>query len=229
MPLRDLGALIEELNRTPQASPFGWLLYVETRNPEDGGKEAWRFCSFNAPVLFGEDEDGPIEWRPAPFRVTPVRQSGEGDLPSFQVTIANVSNDLMWELLRRDFATEERAQLTLVNAAALTDPAARVVIDARVADVNVDEQAIVMRFSGEDLHQITVPALRVHPDECQRIYGAPGCDFPIAELDPDLAILGPCEKRRSDCQKRGDLAAAEEHPLDGLWPTRHLAFPGVRG
>jgi len=223
----DLGTAVEQANRLAQGDPWGWLIYLESTNPDSGAKEALRLTTFNQAVTFGSDEVlGALTWSPAPITVGTVRDQSDGSLPKVQITVANVRSELMGLLFDREWLEGERAELILVNLATIDDPEAALRLPTEIDEVAADERVVSVTLSSDQLYEVTAPLVDVTEDGCRHAYGGEVCQFPIDELDPGQAILGPCLKRVVDCRARRDLAVAEGYtPI--LWPRRFGAYPGA--
>jgi hypothetical protein len=218
--------LFREVGKRVQPDGFFMLLqlqHVSVTDPTD--VSAFRLTTRKTSVQFGTDlVGGPIIWTPTNFQLDTVESAGDGSLTSLRVTFPNPGGTLLSVIADREFR-EQPAELWFLNSALLNSPESVRSWKAAASQPSGDERAATISLSNELLFDRTVPSVVAAPEGCQRIYGQPGCSFPIQQLDPGMAILGDCALTRPACRARGQLALA--NGVASQWPLNYLAAPGV--
>lgn len=218
--------LFSQLAKRSLPQGFFWLVYLEHHAAGDkDDREAYRLTSRDRVVSYSPDGTAPVTWSPAGFRVEDIRSAGDGSLNGLTVTFPNIRGRLLKTAIDREFRGQPAA-LYLMNEILLASPGSIPRWDAKITDVSVTETTATVTLSDEPLYGETVPRSIIAQPGCGHTYGQGGCAFPIAQLDPGQASLGPCGGTIEECRLRGDLAEAAGVP--NRWPKNIKGFPGAK-
>ena len=171
-----------------------------------------------------------IEWPPGsgkiyyptPMRHSPIEQSGEGQLPSIEITIDNTQRFLMRHLETFEW-DGKRATLTLVNRKSLaTVPNAFLRWDFIIQSAVANRQSVGIRLEMPNFFERRVPNDRFNASRCRWIeFGGPECGYVINSA----AAFKTCPRTLDACVQRGEDELNRGLPV--LHPQRYGGFPGI--
>lgn len=219
--MKDLTQLME-LHRSQLASewPFYWLFDIEV--PTDPPTR-YRLTNNTRTVTFGTNSLGaPLTYSPFPIAHGGIEQTGEGSLPTIEVSVANVSREISQVLATYGGLVGQPVVVRLVQASELANAQAEIREDAEIRGVRVKNDFVTFTLSAGNMIERKLPPFRIIGTHCRSLYGGPACGY-----DLTTGTLTTCAKTYEACEAHGADELAEGNPI--LHPERFNAFPGVRG
>lgn len=209
---RDLTTdLVAEKNKLHQTSPWIWLLEVEVSDTE-----AVRLASYQQDVTFAGDL-----YYAFPFVVGAIRQNAEGQTPTLNLTIPNVTREVQVVLDANAGLTRRKLWVRLVHADYLADGDAKIEERLTIQQAIATDEAVSFKLGRTDLTTTQVPKRRYIRSYCTFIFTEAGCDY-TSGLVPtcDHTLNG-----KRGCTVHGDADVAEG--LKRRHPTRFGGFPNL--
>lgn len=226
--MRDFVAttLDSEKNRLAQPDPLIWLIEVEVPTVPP---TRFRITNYNDTVSFGSTSLGVgLQYSPFPALHGEISQSGKGDLRDFQVSVGNVTLELMSAIDSYAGLIGQSVVLKLVSSVALNDPNAVMRHDGKISACSVDFEKATFTIGATNLTKANFPKNRYVANHCRWRYGGSECGY-IIPASPTNVIGGgfsSCGRTLAECDIRGLDEAARavtvQHPL------RFGGFPGTR-
>lgn len=206
-----------------QTLPFVWLFSIVVPSAT---KSVLRLTSNNEDVTYGTSSDGtPLVYHSTPIQGSTIQQLGDGSLPKFTLTVANIGGDMLRTMDSNDYLRGQAVDIFVVHTAQLADPNANIRFPGTVVNSSINELGATITLSAVDLYATTVPRIPLQPFTCWKGYGSPECGFDITALDPGLTLLGLCPKDLAACRLRGDLE--ESNNRARLHPRKWGGMPGM--
>ena len=198
--------------------PLGWRWLLEVEVPTTPPTR-FRFANNTDPIDFGTTSLGvPITYYPYRFVFGPIVQSSEGDLPSMQISVSNVSRVVGAVVEQYNGLVGQPAVLRLVNINDLLNSQSQIREDAEIIAVKVRNLDATFTLSAFNLYKAKFPSQRYVAQHCRWIYGAAECGYIIPSAPGGTVGTGfaTCGQLFADCVQRGDDEAARsvarEHP-----------------
>jgi len=217
----------DEGERPRQTSPWIWLYEIQVIPPAVGVQEVlFRFTNFPEQVYWPNAVVAPPgkHWYPFPITQTPVEESGEGDLPQIDLSVSNVSREVMPYMHTADGFQGNLVTAYLINYAGkdIAYPAHEFLqFDFEIAGSSANAEAVTFRLELPNFFNRKSPQNRYSASRCRWKFGGPECAYPVNAA----AAFTSCGKTPDDCIARGDDEAARNLPV--LHPLRFGAFLGI--
>jgi len=219
------GVLERHRNQLRDHLPWVWLYELEVPSSTP---VRIRITSYTEPVDFGVDaQGGPVTYYPFPVVHGGWRETAEGDLPTVEVTVANVSREVGLLVEQYGGFIGRPAVIRLVNVADLGNTGSQLLERAEVRGVAVSAEACTFTLSAYGLYQRKCPPWRYVPLTCRWQFGGPECGYVIPSGANNTIGGGfnRCPKSLSACETRGDDEVARS--LSRGHPKRFGGWPGI--
>jgi phage-related protein len=212
----------KSVNQLEAEWPNFWLYEIEV--PTDPPTR-YRLTNNTRAVQFGTNSLGePITYFPLPIFHGGIKSASNGNLPSIDVSVGNVSREISAALAAYGGLVGAPCVIRLVNAGELLNSAAQYREDSIVRGVRVTQEVVTFTLAAGNLYERQLPARRITSGHCGFQYGGAACGHDI-----ELTGLLTCSKLKdgaNGCTEHGDAELAEGAPR--LHPERFGAFPGVK-
>ena len=175
MPRNVPDAFIAEKNALTNA-PI-WLYRVNRSDtPTVEGEEDWFLAEYPENVAYFKDINTAQTYLAFPLRHGGIHENGEGRIDSLEVTVANVSREIQYELETRDGLRGRKVTIRQVFADHLDDPAAYIEDIFYIDAVAANEQHVTFTLTSKlDVLDIQLPYRRFTRDFCPWTYKGEGC------------------------------------------------------
>ncbi len=212
--------MAQHASQLESESPWRWLYEIEV--PTDPPTR-YRLTNNTSAVQFGTTSLGvPITYSPFPIFHGGIKEGSNGNLPSIDVSVANVSREISQALATYNGLIGQKVVIRLVQMAELLNAQAQIREDCTVRGVRVTHEICTLTLSSGNLYERTLPARRIVTGHCGVLFGGPACGYDIS-----TGNLTTCAKTIEDCRLHGDDEESEGLPR--MHPERFSAFPGTRG
>lgn len=170
------------------------------------------FTSHDAEVV----RDGKT-YAPYPSAHSPIEVDGEGSLPRVDLTVSNITRELVPYVNHGEGFLGRPAflKLTTLDQSAVPDEVASLELSG--AGVEVRDTEIVFSLEGLNLYDREFPPSVFSRDRCPVGFKGPRCRYRGPELT--------CLKRITDCEMFGNAEVARGYPR--LHPRLFGGFPGL--
>lgn len=203
------GFLVESM-KMHGLNPFVWLVEIVTSDAE-----SIRLVCNTQNVTWKAKE-----YYAADFRISGVRQSKDGAIPTLQLSIPNTTLEGQALLDANDGLVDKKAWIRLVNLNDLSETTNVFEDRFLIQATTVTTVAIQFSLGRVDLYQKLVPKRRFFREVCFWGYKSRECGYSGSMSTCSKVLNGP-----TGCRAHGDdeVANGEER----LHPKRFGAFPGI--
>lgn len=213
----------QHANQLESESPWLWLYEIEV--PTDPPTR-YRLTNNTRAVQFGTNSLGvPLTYSPFPIFHGGIKEGSNGNLPSIDVSVGNVSREISQALATYNGLIGQPVVIRLVQMAELLNAQAQIREDSLVRGVRVTQEVVTFTLAAGNLYERQLPARRINSGHCGVFYGGAACGY-----DLTTGSLTTCSKLKdgpNGCTEHGDDEVA--NGLTRRHPERFSAFPGVRG
>lgn len=183
-----------------------------------------RVCSDTNVITWPIDNPTAQTWSPFNFQLSPIEATGEGDLPSVQLTVDNTGRMLMPTLHDGDAVEGNEVIIYLVPRSALL-----IAYPAHeyqqwkftIASIAANSQQVSFNLERANFFAKMCPQDRFVARRCRWRFGSTQCGYVINAS----AAYTTCEKTVTDCILRGEDHLARGLPV--IHPGRFGGFPGI--
>lgn len=212
----------QHANQLESESPWRWLYEIEV--PTDPVTR-YRLTNNTRALQFGTTSLGvPLTYYPFPIFHGGIKEGSNGNLPSIDVSVANVSREISQALATHNGLVGQRVVIRLVNHAELLNSQAQIREDSIVRGVRVTQEIVTFTLAAGNLYERQLPARRITSGHCGFQYGGAACGYSL-----ETGNLATCSKLKdgdNGCTEHGDDEVANGLPR--RHPERFGAFPGVK-
>lgn len=193
--------LVGEKNKLHQPSPWIWLLEVSVSDTESA-----RIANYQQNVTWNGDT-----YYSFPFSIGEIQQSAEGQLPTLNISVANVSREVQEILDANDGLARQKVWLRLVHADHLANADAVLEDRFTILQATANVNAVTFQLGRVDLFDLEVPRRRYSRDYCQHVYKGTVCGYQgdLPSCDHTLDGANGCERHGVDEFNRG---LEKKHP-----------------
>lgn len=243
--MRSMSALQKaHKNQLREETPWVWLYEtsVVTITPgidplPDTETITWlRVTNYDSPIPHYSSSTGvPVLYHPIPIVHGGYELSKGGDLPTFTVTMANISHgganadDRISDLLDSQSGLVGRdVTVTMMNIQALDDPSSHIVFESEVSGSTASQPAVVMDLTPSTLFNSQFPPYRFTGANCRFQFGGTMCGYEISDLASNTVGGGFnfCTKSLAACEERGADEAIRVETIQ-RHPERWGGFSGI--
>ena len=220
MPIRDIPVVVlQEKNQLATLGRFIWLYEVDV--PTDPVTR-YRLVRSPESVSFRGQT-----YSPFPITHAASQLSSSGDLPSVQVTISNVSREIISTLENYEGLIGQPAKIILVHSLSLGPNGQSVAEEPfEIITSSADAASATFTLGSRDLWDMTIPASRIMKNSCRHQYKNGACGYALDTSDANY--LSSCDKTLhgpNGCNAHGaSYTAAGFTPIH---PHRFGGFPGI--
>lgn len=204
--------------RSQLEQEFPWIWLYEIEIPTSPPTR-YRFTNYTENVDFGTTSLGvPITYYAYKVVHGPIVQSSEGDLPSIQVAVSNVSRVVGATVELYNGLVGQPAVIRLVNSTDLLNSQSQIREDAEVIAVRVRNEDATFTLSAFNLYRMKFPTNRYVAQHCRHHYGGAECGYIIPAAPGGTVGTGfaTCGQLFADCVLHGEdevaRSLAQEHP-----------------
>jgi len=183
-------AAIIEKNKV--AGDSVWVILLEITIP---GASAIRICSNNENIVWNGET-----WVPFPFELDEMSENNGGEVPSLNVRVSNVTQELQYYLEETDGAVGFPVTIRVVNSKHLDLTSPELQLDFVCNDASYDARWITFKLGGDQKTNRRVPERRYLKNFCPFAYGGIECGIPAATK----AAYPTCVKTLAQCRERGN-------------------------
>lgn len=212
MPITLPSAWRPETQRIHQQYPWQWLWEIEA------DRTAVARTLFRVTAGPGIVTYAGMTFYPLPLTQTPIKVSGEGDLPQVDLTISHTQRILAPYFEVGSGFLDRPAMGHLVN---LVDLSQALSFPFEVRRADVSHEGAVIRLEMPNFFRRLVPQERYSPQRCRHRFGGAACGYVINAA----AAFTTCAKHPQDCILRGADMASRNLPR--LQPGRFGGFLGI--
>ena len=202
------------------ASGVSWLWLYEVEVPTNPATR-YRMTTLRRQVQFRGNT-----YYPFPVTHTAVRLNEKGDLPRVQLTVSNVSRELMATLNSYQGLVGQPVRIMLTCESALATDQPLVEQDFRILATNATAEGITADIADQDMYAATLPKQRLLKNFCRHQYRSAACGYAV---DPSNGnFLSGCDKSLSGpngCKVHG--ASESSAGVAVVHPARFGGFPGI--
>ena len=226
--MRDLASTILASAVKQREQDGALIRLIEVTVPNTTPKSVYRLANYDRSVRYDSSSAGAaLIYSPFDVAVGDFRDTKSGDLPQVQVGITNVTLELSSLVDQYLGLTGETVRILTVNAAALTDPQARILFSGKIVSCEADQNTILFTLGQPSLARASFPARRSLTKCAVARFGDSDCGYTIP-VAPTEAVGGGfsfCRRTLADCKNRGLDEVARG--LTQLHPKRFDGFPGI--
>ena len=208
----DISALSGFKNALATGSRFVWLYEIEvpTATPT-----RYRFCAQTEAVTF----DG-NDYSPFPITHAAHSEGSDGDLPTLNLNVSNVSREIAGTLEAYNGLIGQRVKIMLVlmTESYHTSPqfSGQAILnwDFKVTGTTLSEETASMTLGDISLYEVNIPASRISKRYCRFKYRDDGCGYigEVKNCDKSLDGANGCKAHGGDSPNH---------------PARFGGFPGA--
>ena len=225
--MRNLSTIEQQhRNQLRDESPWVWLYEIEIPSSP---VTRLRLTNHDALIEFGTDSNGDaIPYYPFPIIHAGIRATAAGDIPTLDVTVANISREVGRLVEQYDGLSGAKAKVFLLNMADIANTAAHISDDSsEVRTVRVSAESCTFSLSAYSLYRAKFPPDRHVARHCGWQYGGDQCGYALVAGATNTVGGGFdfCRKTLAQCQQRGDDESARSVTV--LHPDRFGGFLGV--
>ena len=211
-----------------QKTPWIWLWEFVLDDPAPPTSPTWcnltpyeHDVTWSAPPRDGY-AGGPVTFSAFNMEHSAIETSGEGNLPSMEVTLDNTARFLMRTLEQVDLEGN-RATLWLLNAATvLSLPTAYLEWNFEIVSARVTRKAVGIQLEMPNFFERRVPNDAYNASRCRWLkFGGTECGYVINTS----AAFSTCDRSLDACVERGLDEAIRGIPV--LHPLRFGGYPGI--
>jgi lambda family phage minor tail protein L len=220
-----LTALLEQ-HRSQLEDEKPWIWLYEIRVPTDPATR-YRLTNYTEPVSFGTSTAGaPLVYSPFPIVHGGIVQTKEGDLPTIQVSVGNVTREIGAALEAHAGLVGACVVIRLVNRDTLADLFSQVREDSLVQSSKATHVAVDFTLAPYNLYQAQFPRNRFLRNYCEFLFGGLECGYAIPPGATGTLGGGftTCGKTFAQCDERG-----LDELLRGVTVGHPLRFGGFLG
>ena len=199
-------------------APFIWLYEIEVPTTPP---TRYRLTSHAESVDFGIDSAGAaLTYSPFPITHSGSEESAEGDLPTVNLSISNVSRELSSIIETHDGMVGQPVTIMLTHLADLGSGSPMAKDEFTIETLELSESVIAVRLGRYDLYAVQFPNQRALRYFCRWKYKGSECGY--------LGALATCDKTLSGsngCEAHGTDETAAGLPV--IHPNRYGGFPGI--
>ena len=176
--------------------------------------------------LTSHDEE--IDWRGNTYSRAPVIHSEivedtEGNLPSVQLSVPNLSREIGAILASTSGLVGQPVRITLISLSDIGTNQPVSEIDFTVATASVSRDSAVFRLQVFNPHMTAVPGGRITRSSCWYKFRGKRCGFALSESDTGPVTCDHTFDGENGCTAKGALYTAA-----GLTPIHPQRFGGFR-
>lgn len=206
---------------------YPWIWLYEFEVPTDPPTR-YRITNFTSRVTFGTTSRGvPLVYHPFPVVHSEMRETLDGDLPTFQIQCGHASLELAQVLEDHGGFKGQPVTVMLVNSEELATGVPALEVVAQVTGCKVTHERVAMSIGSKNLVDAIIPPTRYSRTHCGHAYGDAGCGYDLT--NPTLlAAFTSCSRQRDDangCEAHGDAEVAAGLPR--LHPNNFGADPSI--
>lgn len=164
-------SLIVEKNKLASGNPWILLLRVTLDDAT-----VLRLAAYPEDVVFATET-----YNAFPMTIEPIGESGDGNIGSLRVNVANV-NRLISSYVENADLLGNAVTLRIVHSAHLTNAADKLDFSYRVNRIAITDQAASFELGHEDLMRLQLPRQRYFRSRCRFIYEDDHCSYPDDEF-----------------------------------------------
>jgi lambda family phage minor tail protein L len=181
----------------------------------------YRLTNYTEPIAHGTNSLGaPLIFEPAPIVHGGIQQSAEGDQPRIQVTVGNVSREIMDTLDLYNGLIGQTVDVRLVYLGAIAATTEAIHEKAEITGCLCTNETVAFTLSSYNLYRARFPSRRYLAKHCRFAFGGPECGYNLA-----LGGFTTCTKTIEACTERGDDEVATSQQRQH--PERFGAFQGI--
>ena len=207
-----------EKNLLATGERFVWLYEVEvpTSTPT-----RYRFVRDNEAVTFRGNV-----YSPFPITHNETKADDRGNLPTVELTVSNVSRELMSNLNTYGGLVGQPVRLILTHALAIVTGEDIWQHDYKIIKTTANETAVTATLGDLNLYDAKIPAQRMMRFYCRHQYMDAFCGYAVDSSHANF--LASCDKTlegANGCKAHGISEAAAGIP--SIPPERFGGFPGI--
>lgn len=211
-----------------QTSPWVWLWEFVLDKATPPTSPNWcaitpytQDVTWTAPARDGY-ASAPVTFSAFNMRHSEIETSGEGNLPSMEVSLDNTARFLM-PILEQVDIEGNRATLWLLNAATVVSiPTAYIEWNFEIVSARANRQAVTLQLEMPNFFERRVPNDTYDATRCRWLkFGGPECGYVINTS----AAFSTCNRTLDECVLRGEDEAIRGIPV--LHPLRFGGYPGI--
>lgn len=195
-----------------RANPMAWL-YEITADITTLARPTIVFCTQSKSALTFAG----ITYPPFPAAQGPLRIDGEGNVPKLDLTISNVTRELVPYMVSSDGFLDRPVRVALVDPSKLSNPANVRWHKFRVSGCEVRNDVVVLTLEDRRFADFELPMGFYSHDRCPWIFRGAQCRYRGPETS--------CTKLLSACITYGDAEIARGHAR--MHPRQFGAMPGL--
>lgn len=220
MPIRDIPVeVLQEKNQLATTGRWIWLYEVDV--PTDPVTRYRLVRSPEAVSFRGQT------YSPFPITHAPSELGSTGDLPTVQVTVSNVSREIISTLESYQGLIGQPAKIILAHSFSLGDTGQPVAEEPfEIITSSANAASVTFNLGSRDLYEMTVPASRMMKNHCRHQYRDGACGYALATTNANY--LSTCDKTLdgpNGCKVHGDSYTSAG--LTPIHPDRFGGFPGI--
>lgn len=206
---------------------FPWIWLYEIEIPTTP-KTRYRLTNYTSPVNFGTNSTGrTLTYAPFPIVHSELRQTLDGELPSFQLQVGHASLELAQILEDHRGLKGSEVVVRIVNSSDLSTGVPAFEVVAEVTGCKVTHERVALSIGSKSLVDAVIPPTRYSRTHCGHAYGDAGCGYDLG--NPTLLAAFPTCNRQRDgangCEAHGD--AEVDAGLPRLHPENFGADPSI--
>lgn len=178
--------------------------------------------------LAGHDDE--VEWlgntyKRAPMMHSELVEDTEGNLPTLQVTVPNVSREVSAIMASYGGLADQPVRITLVSLDDLATGQPIKSIDVTVADGTLSVDSATLRLQVFNPRRAVLPGGRVARQGCWYKFKGKRCGFALSEADTGAITCDHSYDGENGCTAKGALYVAAG--LEAIHPQRFGGFRSV--
>lgn len=211
--------LTEHKNQLQSEFPLIWCYELET---SDEPPQRFRYTNATERVNHGVNSAGaPIVYYPAPIVHGGIQESGEGDIPTLEVTVANISLEIAPRLDAAGGWVGNRAVVHLISSINPEETMGTIRIDLEVVGAAMTPLTSTFNLGAYNTFRSNFPPFLYTKRHCRWIFGGPECGYVLGVG----GAYTSCRNDLTDCRLKGDDEVARGLPR--MHPRRFGGKPGI--
>jgi|10_taG_2_1085330.scaffolds.fasta_scaffold02268_3 lambda family phage minor tail protein L len=164
---------------------------------------------------------------PFPISHSETRQDDKGNLPRVNMTVSNVSREVVDNLNSYGGLVGQPVRIILTHELAIATNSSIIEHDFKIVTTNINEDAVTASLGDLNLYDAKLPQQKMMRFYCRHQYQDGGCGYHVDNSDT-ANYLDSCDKSlngANGCRVHGESEAAAGITI--LHPERFGGFPGI--
>jgi len=197
-----------------------WLWLYEIEVPTDPPTR-YRFTRNPEAVTFRTNV-----YSPFPITHSVVKETDAGDLPTINLTVSNVSREIIGALELHGGLIDQPVRILLTHQEMLLTAKAVIEHDFKILSTTATEEAVTANLGDISLYETFFPGQRMMRHYCRHHYRSSGCGYAVSTVNAHY--LSGCDKSLdgpNGCAVHG--TSETNAGVAKIHPDRFGGFPGI--